>query len=101
MAIAGLSARLFFRGCCDSPSGINCVMNIDAPLDMEDTGAVTLACCQVRSPQCLAVHAMDVVAVRIVRPLGGGQAVRACASCRAERVASGRWRLTAAQRRFS
>lgn len=68
-------------------------MQDDKTLDIEDTGAVTLATCQVRTAQCVAVHALDVVVVRIVRPAVGGKAVQACAACREAMVGAGRWRL--------
>jgi hypothetical protein len=68
-------------------------MQDEKPLDVEDTGAVTLAICQVRTAQCIAVQALDVVVVRIVRPTTGNNSVQACAACRAAMVGAGRWRL--------
>jgi hypothetical protein len=69
-------------------------MQDEKPLDVEDTGAVTLAICQVRTAQCVAVQALDVVVVRIVRPTTGNKSVQACAACREAMVGAGRWRLT-------
>lgn len=68
-------------------------MQDEKPLDVEDTGAVTLAICQVRTAQCVAVQALDVVVVRIVRPTTGGKSVQACAACREAMVGAGRWQL--------
>lgn len=68
-------------------------MQDDKTLYMEDTGAVTLAVCQVRTVQCAAEQALDVVVVRIVRPAAGGKSVQACAACREAMVATDRWRL--------
>lgn len=71
-------------------------MQDEKPLDVEDTGAVTLAICQVRTAQCVAVQALDVVVVRIVRivrPTTCGKSVQACAACREAMVGAGRWQL--------
>lgn len=68
-------------------------MQDEKPLDVEDTGAVTLAICQVRTAQCVAVQALDVVVVRIVRPTTGNKSVQACAACREAMVGAGRWQL--------
>ena len=68
-------------------------MQDEKTLDIEDMGAVTLAPCQVRTAQCVALHALDVVVVRILRRTTGNQAIRACAACREAMVGAGHWRL--------
>ena len=78
---------------CDVGHSGDVDMQDEKTLDIEDTGAVTLATCQVRTAQCVAVHALDVVVVRIVRPAVGGKAVQACAVCREAMVGAGHWRL--------
>ena len=78
---------------CDVGHSGDVDMQDEKTLDIEDTGAVTLATCQVRTAQCVAVHALDVVVVRILRPTTGNQSIRACAVCREAMVGAGRWRL--------
>ena len=78
---------------CDAGHAGDVDMQDDKTLDIEDTGAVTLATCQVRTAQCVAVHALDVVVVRILRRTTRNQSTRACAVCREAMVGAGHWRL--------
>mgnify|MGYP003595666304 CR=1 FL=1 len=78
---------------CDFGHSGDVDMQDERTLDIEDMGAVTLATCQVRTAQCVAAHALDVVVVRILRRTTGDQAIRACAACREAMVGAGHWRL--------